>query len=99
MCFCEKECVGVLVCVCVCARACVRVCVCTLKRVSNWPLFFFVSYTHIYRLMERKTKRFHEQTCPCGTVGANIGYVLGVLIRGKVVVKFGRKVFLVDRLL
>ena len=49
--------------------------------------------------MERKTKRFHEQTCPCGTVGANIGYVLGVLIRGKVVVKFGRKVFLVDRLL
>ena len=29
-------------------------------------------------------------------VGANIGYVLGLLVHGKVVVEFGRKVLLVD---
>ena len=29
-------------------------------------------------------------------VGANNGYVLGLLVHGKVVVEFGRKVFLVD---
>jgi len=39
---------------------------------------------------------FHTQNCPCGAVGANIGYVLGLLVHGKVVVEFGRKVFLVD---
>ena len=39
----------------------------------------FVLYTPIYRLTGRK-KRFHEQNCPCGTVCANIGYVLGLII-------------------
>ena len=32
-------------------------------------------------------------------VGAKIGYVLGLLVYGNVVVEFGRKVFLVDCLL
>ena len=34
-----------------------------------------------------------------GTVGAKIGYQLGLLVNGKVVVEFGRKVLLVDCLL
>ena len=56
---------------------------------------YFVLSTPIYRLTERK-KRFHGQNWPCGMVGAKIGYVLGLLVHGiKVVVKFGRKVFLV----
>jgi len=46
-----------------------------------------------------KEKSFHVQNCPFGTVGANIGYELGLLVRGKVVVEFGRKIFLVDCLL
>ena len=32
-------------------------------------------------------------------VGAKIGYVLGLLVHGKVLVEFGRKIFLVDCLL
>ena len=32
-------------------------------------------------------------------VGGQIAYVLGLLVHGKVVVEFGRKVFLVDCLL
>ena len=56
---------------------------------------YLVLYTPIYRLTERK-KCFHVQNCPCGTVGANICYELGLLMYGKVVVEFGRKVFLVD---
>jgi len=43
-------------------------------------------------------KRFHVQNCPCRMVGV-IAYVLGLLVHGKVVVEFGRKVFLVDCLL
>ena len=52
-------------------------------------------YTSIYRLTERK-KRFHLHNCPCGTEGAKIGNVVGILLHGNVVVEFGRKVFLVD---
>ena len=59
---------------------------------------YFVLYTPIYRLTERK-KRLYVQNCPCGTVGAKKGYILGLLMHGKVVVDFGRKVFLVDYLL
>ena len=59
---------------------------------------YVVLYTPIYRLTERK-KRFHVQNCPCGTVGAKTGHVLGYLVHGKVVVEFGSKVFLVDGLL
>ena len=55
----------------------------------------FVFYKHIYRLTERK-KSFHVQNFPCGTVGAKKGYELGLLVHGKVVVEFGRKVLLVD---
>ena len=56
---------------------------------------YFVFYTPIYRLTERK-KGFHVQNCPCGTVGANIAFVLGLRVHGKVVNEFGRKAFLVD---
>ena len=56
---------------------------------------YIVLYTPIYRLMERK-KLFHEQMCACGTVCAKIGYVLWLLVHEKVVVEFGRNVFLVD---
>ena len=59
---------------------------------------YVVLYTPMYRATERK-KRFHVQNCPRGTVGANICYVLGLLVHGNVVVEFGRKVFLVDCLL
>ena len=59
---------------------------------------YFVLYTPIYRFTKER-KRFHVQNCPCGTVGAKIGYVLGLLVHGNVVVEFGRKVFLVDCLL
>jgi len=40
-----------------------------------------------------------KNTFPCRTVGAKIGYVPGLLVYGKVVFVFGRKVFLVDCLL
>jgi len=33
---------------------------------------YFVLYTTIYRLTERKTL-FNEQNCPCRTVGVKIG--------------------------
>ena len=52
---------------------------------------YFVLYTPIYRLMERK-KLFDKQMCPC----AKIGYVLWLLVHEKVVVEFGRNVFVVD---
>ena len=54
--------------------------------------------THKYRSTERK-KRFLVQNCPCVTVGVEIGYLLGLLVHDKVIVEFGRKVFLVDCLL
>ena len=44
--------------------------------------------------MERKNG-FHVQNCPCGTVGAKIGYELGLLVHDEEVGEFGRKVFLV----
>jgi len=31
-------------------------------------------------------KLFHVQNCPCGMVGAKKGYVLGLLVYGKIVV-------------
>ena len=58
---------------------------------------YFVLYTPIYRITE--IFFFHVQNCPCETVGANIGYVLGLLVHGKVVVEIGSRVFLVDCLL
>jgi len=58
---------------------------------------YFLLYILFYRLTEKKG--FHVQNCPCGTVGANIGYALGLLVFGNVDVEFGRKVFLVDCLL
>ena len=55
-----------------------------------------VLYTPLYRLTERKNVSMYET---CGTVGAKIGYVLGLLVHGKVVVEFVRNVFIVDCLL
>ena len=52
----------------------------------------------IYRVTER-LKRFPCTKLSVRNGGANIGYVLGLLVHGKVVVEFGRKVFLVDCLL
>ena len=59
---------------------------------------YFVLYTPTYWLKERK-KRLHVQNCPCGTLGARIGLVVGLPVHGKVVVEFGRKVCTVDTLL
>ena len=47
---------------------------------------YFVLYTLICRLTERK-KRF--QNCPNGTVGVNIGNVLGLRVHDKLVVMCG----------
>ena len=38
----------------------------------------FIPHTNL--LINGKKKRFHVQNCPCGTVGATIGYVLGLLV-------------------
>ena len=48
----------------------------------------FVLYTQIYRLPERTNVSMFKTV-----------HVLGLLVHDKVVVKFGRKVFLVDCLL
>jgi len=50
-------------------------------------------------LINGKKKRFHVQNCPCSTVGAIIGYELGLLVHDKVFVEFDRKVILVDCLI
>ena len=55
---------------------------------------YLVLYIQIYRFMERKNG-FHVQNFPCGTVGAKIGYELGLLVHDEEVGEFGRKVFLV----
>ena len=59
---------------------------------------YFVFYKLIYRFTERKYI-FMYTTVHADMVGAQIAYVLGLLVHGKVVVEFGRKVFLVDCLL
>ena len=45
---------------------------------------------------QKEKNLFHVQNCPCGKVSVKINYVLGFFMQGKVVVEFGRKVFLVD---
>ena len=45
--------------------------------------YLFIPHTNL--LINGKKKRFHVQNCPCGTVGATIGYVLGLLVHDKVV--------------
>ena len=54
----------------------------------------FVLYTPIYQYTGENV-----QICPCGTVSANLVYMLGLLVHGNAVFEFGRKVFLVDFLL
>ena len=49
-----------------------------------------LKFGYFVSIKGKKEKRFHVQNCPCGTVGANIGYALGLLVHGKVVVKFGK---------
>ena len=53
---------------------------------------YFVLYTPIYRLTERKKFPFTKLSMRNGR-WAKIGYVLGLLVHRKVVVEFGRKVF------
>ena len=60
------------------------------------PMFGYFCIVHTNLLINGKKKLFHVQNCPCGTVSVKIDYVLGFFIQGKVVVEFGRKVFLVD---
>ena len=82
-----------------------------IKRISHWPLYkiwyhatYVINASTVWLLcivhtdisINVKKKRFHVQNCPCRMVGANNGHVLGLLVHGKVVVEFGRKVFLVD---
>ena len=52
--------------------------------------------THQFIDKRKEKNLFHVQNCPCGTVSVKIDYVLGFFMQGKVVVEFGRKVFLVD---
>ena len=54
---------------------------------------------HTNLSIKGKKKCFLLQNCPCVMVGAKIGYVLGPLVHGKVVVEFDRKVLFVDCLL
>ena len=82
----------------------------TLKQIYNWPLYkiwYYATYlidaskvwllciVHTNLLINGRKKHFHVQNCPCGTVGAKIGCVRGLLVHGKVVVEFSKKVFLV----
>jgi len=70
----------------------------------------FVLYTPIYQIqiqyrhsicictnlsIKESKPRFNIQNCPCVTVVAKIGYLLGLLVHGKVVVEFGMKIVLV----
>jgi len=65
----------------------------------NASKVWLLCIVHINQSINGK-KRFHvKKNCPCGTVDAKIGYVLGLLVHGNVVVHFGMKVFLVDCLL
>ena len=59
---------------------------------------YFVLYTPIYRLTERK-KTFPCTKLSMRTVGAKISYVLEMLVYGNVVVEFGENVFFVDCLI
>ena len=52
--------------------------------------------THQSIDQRKEENPFPCTNCPSGMVGANIGYVFGLLVHGKVVAEFGRKVFLVD---
>ena len=65
------------------------------------PMFGYFCIVHTnLSINGKKKKLFHVQNCPLiGTVGAEIGYVLGLLMHDKVSVEFGRKVFLVVCLL
>ena len=59
----------------------------------------FGYFVHTNLSINGKKKSVYVQNCPCEAVSAKIGYVLGLLVHGKVVVEFGRKVFLDDCLL
>ena len=54
---------------------------------------------HTILSINGKKKRFHVQIHPCGTLDAEIGHVLGLLVHDKIDVEFGRNVILVDCLL
>ena len=58
--------------------------------------FCYCCIVHTNLSINGKKKRSHVQNCPCGMVDVKIGYVLELLVQGKVIVEFGRKVFLVD---
>ena len=85
-----------------------------IKRIPNWPLYkiwYYATYlmnvskSWLHCIVQtnlsiKQTKKcFQVHNCPCGTVGANKGYELGLLVHGKVVVEFCRRVFRVYDLL
>ena len=45
--------------------------------------YFCIVHTNL-SINGKKKKLFHVQNCPFGTVGAEIGYALGVLVHDKV---------------
>ena len=48
------------------------------------------SIVHTNISINGKKNRFHVQNCPCGTVSANIGYELGLLMHGVLFIKYVR---------
>ena len=88
-------------------KVCIITLITKLKRISNWPLhkmWYYEAYlinaskiwlfciVHTNLSYKGKKKRFHVQNCLCGMIGEKIGYVLGLLVHGKMVVEVGRKV-------
>ena len=88
--------------------------ICTVKLISNWPLYkiwycatYVINVSEVWLLcivytnlsINRKKTLLHIQNCRCGTEVVKIGYVFGLLVHVKVVLEFGRKLFLVDCLL
>jgi len=69
----------------------------TLLKQCIWSLVTLYC-TPIYRLTERK-KPFPCTKLSMQNGRCKLGYVLGLLVQGKVTVEFGRKLFLVDCLL
>ena len=48
------------------------------------------SIVHTNLSINGKKNRYHVQNCPCGTVSANIGYELGLLMHGVLFIKYVR---------
>ena len=67
---------------------------------SNKYIYILVIFCILHNNLStyKLRTRFHEQHHPHATMCAKVAHVLGLLVHDRVVVVFGRKVFLVDRL-